>query len=187
MIKLVVFSVGAVFLPVVFITAVFGGIVSALTGGASAATGAPGSMTVADCAPTGSTTELAGYHPDQTANAAVIVAVGKQLNVPEQGQVVAITAAMQESGLRNLTYGDRDSLGLFQQRPSAGWGTPAQILNPAYAATQFYRHLLAVPGWQQMTVNDAAQTVQRSGYPNAYAAHEQPARALVAVVGSANC
>jgi hypothetical protein len=95
------------------------------------------------------------------------------MNVPEQGWVVAIAAALQESGLHNLDYGDWDSLGLFQQRPSQGWGTPAQIMNPTYAATQFYRNLLAVPDWQQMTVNDAAQAVQRSGFPNAYAQHEQ--------------
>jgi cell wall-associated NlpC family hydrolase len=94
---------------------------------------------------------------------------------------------MQESSLTNLDHGDRDSLGLFQQRPSQGWGTPAQIMNPTYAATQFYRHLLAVPGWQQMSVNDAAQAVQRSGTPTAYAQHEQAARDVLAAVQGASC
>src|SRR5438309_12124922 len=130
-----------------------------------------------NCATAGSATSaVAGLRPDQMANAATIVAIGKQLSVPPQGWVVAIAAALQESGLVNLDHGDRDSLGLFQQRPSQGWGSPAQIMNPSYTATQFYRHLLAVPGWQQMSVNDAAQAVERSGFPDAYAQHEKAAR-----------
>lgn len=142
----------------------------------------------ADCAPAGSTSSsAAGYGPEQMTNAAVIVAVGKRMNVPEQGWVVAIATAMQESALNNLNYGDRDSLGLFQQRPSQGWGTPAQIMDPTYAATQFYRHLLGVNGWQQMSVNDAAQTVQRSGTPNAYAQHEPAARQVVGAVQGFAC
>lgn len=134
-----------------------------------------------------SSASVAEYRAEQLTNAAVIVTVGKQLNVPEHGQVVAIAAAMQESRLRNLDHGDRDSLGLFQQRPSQGWGTPAQIMNPTYAATQFYQHLLAEPGWQHMSVNDAAQAVQRSGTPNAYAQHEQAARTVLAAVHDARC
>jgi hypothetical protein len=130
------------------------------------------------CLPTGHG-PAAGFRTDQLANAATIVAVGGQLGVPPQGWLVAITAAITESGLRNLPYGDRDSLGLFQQRPSQGWGTPTQILTPRYSATQFYRHLLALPHWQQMTVNNAAQTVQRSATPTAYAPHEPAARALL--------
>jgi hypothetical protein len=143
----------------------------------------PGDCGLADTPTTGST----GFTANQIANAATIVAIGKQLGVPEQGWVVAIAAALQESELRDVPFGDRDSLGLFQQRPSQGWGTPAQILDPTYAATQFYRHLLAVSGWQQMSINDAAQAVQRSGYPAAYARHEPTAREIVAVVGGALC
>ncbi|MBC6451696.1 C40 family peptidase [Actinokineospora xionganensis] len=139
-----------------------------------------------DCAPT-SGTGVPGYGAEQLANAAVIVAVGQQLNVPVQGQVVAIATAMQESTLRNLDHGDRDSLGLFQQRPSQGWGTPGQIMNPTYAATQFYHHLLNLPGWETMSVNDAAQAVQRSGTPNAYAKHEPTARLIVGTVAGAGC
>lgn len=148
-----------------------------------------GSSTSVDCALGGNSASagVAGYGPDQLTNAATIVAVGKQLNVPEQGWVAALAAAMQESSLTNLDHGDRDSLGLFQQRPSQDWGNPAQIMNPTYAATQFYQHLLAVPDWQQMSVNDAAQAVQRSGTPNAYAQHEQAARDVLGAVHGASC
>jgi cell wall-associated NlpC family hydrolase len=140
------------------------------------------------CTPGGApTSSLAGYGPDQLANAATITAVGTQLHIPEQGWVVAVAVAIQESTLHNLDHGDRDSLGLFQQRPSQGWGTPAQIMNPTYAATQFYQHLNAVPGWQQMSLNDAAQTVQRSGTPNAYGQHERTAEATVAAVSGVSC
>ncbi|CAM4267830.1 C40 family peptidase [Kibdelosporangium persicum] len=141
-----------------------------------------------DCVLTGDTSaRVAGYGPAQLANAATIVAVGRQMNVPEHGWLVALATAMQESTLNNLDHGDRDSLGLFQQRPSQGWGTPAQIMNPTYAATQFYQHLLAVPGWQQMSINDAAQAVQRSRTPSAYAKHEHTARAVLAAVHGATC
>jgi len=135
----------------------------------------------------GGTSAVAGYQPDQMANAAVIVADGQRMNVPEQGWVVAITAALQESGLHNVNHGDRDSLGLFQERPSQGWGTPAQIMDPTYSTTQFYNHLLAVPNWQDMSVNDAAQAVERSAFPTAYAQHEQSARTIVAAIQGDRC
>jgi cell wall-associated NlpC family hydrolase len=140
------------------------------------------------CTPSGAPT---GTAPDVTAeqmsNAAVIVAVAKQMGVPEPGWVVAIAAALQESGLRNLNYGDRDILGLFQQRPSMGWGTREQITTPSYAATKFFEHLQAMPNWQRMSVTDAAQAVQRSGFPHAYAKHEDTARAIVAAVSGVRC
>ncbi|WP_411140968.1 C40 family peptidase [Streptomyces sp. x-80] len=115
---------------------------------------------------------------EQIPNAKAIVATGISLKVPDRGQVVALTTAMQESRLRNLNYGDRDSLGLFQQRPSQGWGTAEQVRDPVYASTKFYTALLAVHGWQQLTVTQAAQMVQKSGFPDAYAQWEQLARAL---------
>ncbi|MGQ4482663.1 C40 family peptidase [Streptomyces sp. SAS_276] len=115
---------------------------------------------------------------EQIPNARTIVATGISLNVPKMGQIIALATAMQESRLRNLNSGDRDSLGLFQQRPSQGWGTATQIHDPVYAATQFYKHLLAVDGWQQLTVAQAAQRVQRSAYPDAYADWEDLATAL---------
>jgi cell wall-associated NlpC family hydrolase len=123
-------------------------------------------------------TSQPGWDSEQLTNATTIIATGTRLAVPPRGQIIALATAIQESGLRNLPYGDRDSLGLFQQRPSAGWGTPAQILDPAHAATRFYTALLAVPGWQDLSVTDAAQQVQRSSLPGAYAAHEAAATQL---------
>ncbi|MDT0614986.1 C40 family peptidase [Streptomyces lancefieldiae] len=119
---------------------------------------------------------------EQVPNAATIVAAGLSLDVPKKGQIIALATAMQESRLRNLGYGDRDSLGLFQQRPSQGWGSAQQIRDPVYASEQFYKHLLKVDGWQQMTVTQAAQAVQKSGLPDAYAQWENLATALQAAI-----
>ncbi|MFF7647355.1 NlpC/P60 family protein [Streptomyces canus] len=115
---------------------------------------------------------------EQVPNAQTIVAAGLSLDVPKKGQIIALATAMQESRLRNLNYGDRDSLGLFQQRPSQGWGSAQQISDPVYASEQFYKHLLKVDGWQQMTVTQAAQAVQKSGLPDAHAQWENLATAL---------
>ena len=104
----------------------------------------------------------------QLANAQIIAEVGVSMSVPMPGETIAIATALQESDLQNLDYGDRDSLGLFQQRPSQGWGTPAEIMNPSYAARQFYTQLLQVPGWRSMSTTAAAQAVQRSAFPEAY-------------------
>jgi cell wall-associated NlpC family hydrolase len=125
--------------------------------------------------------DVAGVALDagQAANARTIRDVGVALAVPARGQVIAIATAMTESTLRNLDHGDADSLGLFQQRPSAGWGTPAQLTDPVYASTRFYRALLAVPEWQTLPLAVAAQDVQRSGFPDRYAAFEPLATALV--------
>lgn len=105
---------------------------------------------------------------DQMANAATIAAVGIRRNAPQRAIVVALATAYQESDLVNVSGGDRDSVGLFQQRPSQGWGTPEQIRDPRYAANRFYSALSRVKGWEQMRVTDAAQAVQRSAYPEAY-------------------
>lgn len=129
--------------------------------------------------------------PEMTTNALTIIAVGKQLGVPDYGIIIALAAAAQESGLRNLSSGDLDSVGLFQQRPSTGWGTPAQLENTSYASELFYggpsnpnkgktRGLLDIPGWQSMTLTQAAQAVQISAYPTAYAKWEASARAWYA-------
>lgn len=115
---------------------------------------------------------------EQIPNAQSIVATGISLDVPPRGQIVALATALQESRLRNLDAGDRDSLGLFQQRPSQGWGTAQQIRDPLYSSGQFYTHLLKVHGWQHLTVTQAAQAVQRSGLPDAYAPWEGLATAL---------
>lgn len=120
---------------------------------------------------------------EQVRNAAIIVRVGQDMNVPPRGWVIAVATAMQESSLHNLpnlgARNDHDSLGLFQQRPSTGWGTPAQIMDPQYASRKFYEKLLTVPGWENMSLTKAAQRVQRSAYPNAYAKHEQLASTVV--------
>jgi hypothetical protein len=97
---------------------------------------------------------------EQIPNAETIQATGIAMKVPARGQIVALATALQESGLRNLDYGDRDSLGLFQQRPSQGWGTAAEVRDPVHASTKFYEGLLKVSGWQSMTVAQAAQAVQ---------------------------
>lgn len=115
---------------------------------------------------------------DQAANAATIAAVGKRMGLPDHAVTIALATALQESGLRNLTYGDRDSLGLFQQRPSQGWGSPALIRTPSLSAASFYRHLVRVPRWQVLSVTAAAQKVQRSAAPEAYGQWEVPARQL---------
>lgn len=144
-------------------------------------------VTISCVTSTGAPDNVDGYSSEQVTNAATIVAVGKKMGVPGQGWVVAVAAAMQESDLHNDNFGDRDSLGLFQERPSQGWGTPAQILDPTYAATVFYQHLLAVPGWQNLSIDQAAQAVERSGFPNAYAQHVSAALSVVGIVEGATC
>ncbi|MFI7586208.1 C40 family peptidase [Spongisporangium articulatum] len=123
----------------------------------------------------------------QLANARTIISVGRELDVPARGQVVAVATALQESTLRNLDYGDRDSLGLFQQR--AGWGSAASRTDPRSAAEMFYTGgmagqpgLLDISGWTTMSITVAAQAVQRSAFPNAYARWESLAGGLVGSV-----
>jgi hypothetical protein len=118
----------------------------------------------------------------QAANATTIAAVGKRLGLPDHGVTVALAAALQESDLRNLDHGDLDSLGLFQQRPSEGWGSAAQIMNPEYAVTAFYRRLERVSGWETLSVAEAAQAVQHSAAPDAYAQFDQTARTLASAL-----
>ncbi|WP_225827261.1 heavy metal transporter [Streptomyces naphthomycinicus] len=118
------------------------------------------------------------FTPEQAVNAATIAAVGTGRGMPERAVTIALATALQESGLRNIEHGDRDSLGLFQQRPSQGWGTERQIMDPAYAAGIFYAHLDKVPNYTDLPLTVAAQRVQRSGYPEAYAKHEPDATLL---------
>jgi hypothetical protein len=125
-------------------------------------------------------------NPAQAQNAAIIAAIAFRQHLPDHAVTVALAVAMQESELENLPYGDQDSLGLFQQRPSQGWGTPAQLLDPSYAASAFFGRLVQIPGWQAMPVTEAAQAVQLSAAPDAYAAWEGEARAwAVALTGEA--
>jgi murein DD-endopeptidase MepM/ murein hydrolase activator NlpD len=126
----------------------------------------------------------ADFDSEQRANAALIARVGAARGIPVRGQIIAVATALQESSLRNLgdlgARNDHDSLGLFQQRPSQGWGSAAQVSDPTYAATAFYRRLVTVPGWQARALTEVAQAVQRSAYPTAYAKWETAATALVA-------
>jgi hypothetical protein len=142
----------------------------------------PGCTVAASPDPSSGTSAEFTLTPEQADNAATIAAVGGRLSMPPHAVTVALATALQESKLRNLPGGDRDSLGLFQQRPSQGWGTPAQILDPVYAATAFYTRLKAQPDWAQLSVTEAAQLVQRSGAPDAYAQWESEARAAASAL-----
>lgn len=123
------------------------------------------------------------YGPEQIRNAAIIIKTGSDLKMPPRAWVIAVATAMQESRLTNLgnlgANNDHDSLGLFQQRPSAGWGTPAQVMDPVYASTKFYEKLKTIAGWEKMSLTEAAQAVQISAYPDAYAKHEPLATLIV--------
>ncbi len=126
---------------------------------------------------------------EQIGNARTIAQLARDRGLPQRATVIALATAMQESSLRNLDHGDRDSLGLFQQRPSQGWGTPEQVQDPPYAAGIFYDRLLQVPGWDAMPLTDAAQLVQRSGFPLAYAKWEAMAVELATTLdaGASPC
>ena len=141
-------------------------------------------VTVSGCTVVSSAKRKYTLTPEQTQNAAIIAAVAFKDGIPDHAVTVALATSLQESGLVNLPYGDRDSVGLFQQRPSQGWGTRAQLLDPVYSASAFYGALTQVPGWQAMPVTQAAQAVQRSADAGAYAAWEDEARAMaVALTG----
>ncbi len=116
---------------------------------------------------------------NQVRNARTIIAIVHKKKLPKRAAVIAVATAMQESSLRNLHWGDRDSQGLFQQRPSSGWGTPAQVTDPQYATSKFLAELQRIPRWKTRPLTEAAQTVQRSAYPNAYARWEPLAKGLV--------
>jgi hypothetical protein len=120
--------------------------------------------------------------PEQADNARTVAEVASVEGLPNHAVTVALAAALQESKLRNISHGDRDSVGLFQQRPSQGWGTAEQLTNPQFAATAFYRALAKVDGWETMSVTDAAQKVQISAAPDAYAKWEPEARVLARIL-----
>jgi hypothetical protein len=143
---------------------------------------------------------VASLNERQTEHARTIVRVGQERGIPEQGLVVAIATAMQETTMRNLGNPahprslelpndgvgfDHDSVGLFQQRPASGWGTVDELMDPEISAGKFYHALVRVDGWQRMSVTQAAQRVQRSAHPNAYAQWESLARQVVAELGGA--
>jgi len=144
----------------------------------------PGVVTTTPAGTGGTVTLLSGA---QETNAKTIISVGRSLGVSDYGIIIALATAMQESTMRNIDYGDLDSVGLFQQRPSSGWGTVAQLTTPSHAAKLFYggpsnpnkgktRGLLDISGWEKLTVTQAAQKVQISAHPDAYAKWEASAR-----------
>lgn len=133
------------------------------------------------CVATAGRTQV-GVSPEQAANAATIAAISVKRGMPPRAATIAIATAMQESKLRNLRVGDRDSVGLFQQRPSQGWGTAEQILDPVYATNAFYDALVKVKDYPSRPLTEVAQQVQRSAYPEAYAQHEDEADVLASVL-----
>jgi cell wall-associated NlpC family hydrolase len=149
---------------------------AAVIAGSCAADGGPGGGAQPAATAAGTPT----WTGEQMSIAQIIVDVAEQRALPERAAVIAVDTGIVESGLRNINYGDRDSLGVFQQRPSQGWGTPEQILNPTYAAGSFYSHLVAVPNWDTLPAGVAEQDVQRSGAPEKYGPVEPQAAALVA-------
>jgi hypothetical protein len=151
------------------------------------AVGAVSSSAAADdgCLPsgvavTGEIPESLGLDAEQRANAAAVVQAAVSRRLPTRAAVIAIATALQESSLRNLPFGASDSVGLFQQRPSAGWGRPAQLMDPAFAADLFLARLVKVPRWHVRPSSEVAQEVQKSGHPDAYARWETAATAIVA-------
>jgi hypothetical protein len=134
----------------------------------------------------GCTAEVDGHTVEvdleQAENAALITAISIQRGMPARAASIALATAYQESKLYNIDYGDRDSVGLFQQRPSQGWGSVAQLTDPVYATNAFYDALQKVDGYDSMEITVAAQEVQRSGFPDAYADHEKDGRALASAL-----
>ena len=169
-------------LPGAPVTVVVEGPVSSGAGAAGAA--APGASAAA--ATTVTSAPPVGMSAVALQNASTINAVGRKRGLPERARVIAVATAWQESRLRNLAGGDRDSVGLFQQRPSQGWGRAAEIADPVYASGRFYDALLEVAGWQQMSLTRAAQEVQYSGFPDAYAQWEPRATTVVRALDGAN-
>lgn len=126
--------------------------------------------------------KLAVVDLEQAHFASIIAGVSVRRGLSPRAASIALATAYQETGIRNLTYGDRDSVGLFQQRPSQGWGTKQQLMDPSYAAGRFYDALVKIRNWETEDINDVAQKVQRSGYPEAYNDHEADARVLASAL-----
>jgi hypothetical protein len=136
-------------------------------------------LTVPGCQ-AGTGVNAIGLDFGQTADAAIIAGVAARERLPREALTVAYATAWQESKLENLPYGDLDSVGIFQQRPSEGWGSKAQLEDPAYAAAAFFRALVKIPGWAKLPVDVAAQDVQRSADGTAYEQYAQSGAALAA-------
>jgi hypothetical protein len=120
--------------------------------------------------------------PEQAYYTSIVVGLSVRRGLAPRAGSIAMATVYQETGIRNLDYGDRDSVGLFQQRPSQGWGTEKQLMDPYYATTKFYNALVRVKGWETRDITKVAQAVQRSGYPEAYRDHEPDARVLASAL-----
>ena len=116
----------------------------------------------------GTGNQAVSHDPGQAGIAATIAGVAARHKLPRRAVTIALATAMQESKLENLDYGDRDSVGIFQQRPSQGWGPAADLENPVYATTKFFDALVQIPGYTKLPVDQAAQDVQRSADGSAY-------------------
>lgn len=173
-------------LGVVAVASYIGGADAPTVVSAASCTTGGGTATQTTVSATTAKIPAAYNHPDQVSVARTVVQVGQQMGVPPRGWIIAVATTMQEAGMHNPgnlgSRNDHDSLGAFQQRPSTGWGTPAQIMDVAHAARSFYTALLKVSGWQTIPLTRAAQAVQRSAYPGAYAKHEADATAVVDVI-----
>ncbi len=136
--------------------------------------------------PSGCTVRVEGHtvplSQEQAENAALITAISIERGLPARAASIALATAYQESAILNIEHGDRDSVGLFQQRPSQGWGTVKEILDPVYSTHAFYDELITIDGYEQMEITRAAQAVQRSAFPDAYADHEADARAIASAL-----
>jgi hypothetical protein len=166
-------------LPVVLLV----GVLVAVLGGAWwYARGGPSVLPFGESCEAVASDSVAQLDPEQAGNAALIATLAVRRSLPARAASIAIATAMQESKLRNVEYGDRDSLGLFQQRPSQGWGTRAQVLDPVHATNAFYDHLVKIDGFESMPITEVAQRIQRSAYPQAYAQHEPEARVLASAL-----
>jgi hypothetical protein len=173
-------ALGAIITSVISLVVACAAGVLLLGGGAASGCTAPlPSATALVSTPAGGWQPVGRFDPEQVGHAATIASIGAQMGVPNRGWVIAVATAIQESDLRNLAGGPDDSIGLFQQRSSQGWGTIDQLQDPAYAAGKFYERLLTIPDWQAMALTDVAQAVQRSAFPDAYAKWEDDATALV--------
>ena len=124
----------------------------------------------------------AALDPGRAYYAALISGVSVKRGLAPRAASIALATAFQESGMRNLDYGHADSLGLFQQRPSKGWGSIEEIMDPWYSATAFYQALVKVKGWETGDINDMAQKVQRSAHPEAYRKHVEKSRTLASAL-----
>jgi hypothetical protein len=172
---IIILVVGMAAVGIVIVAYTFVG--TAQVQAAASACGKPGTARAG--LPDGYLVEADDLDDDQRHNVGHIISIGMQRNLPPAAWQIAIQAGMTESGLRNLNHGDRDSLGMFQMRPSMGWGTPEQVKDPIYAVNKFYDVMVKVPDWQSKRTGDVAQAVERSGFPDRYHKWEALAHELV--------